>query len=190
MRRTDDDVGIPARSSGALPEAAAALVEAPCAAKKTRELAVSAVAKGMLVQEAYQENMQSLKDDAADLAEEARRQAAEEAARADRRAQIEARVRAQVEAEMEQGGCRARSCHGTGSLPHGRTRQAMRPPMRSKSFGNLCRLAAARNGAASRRPASRCFSQDGCRLIAASRRCRVMLALCRARAPAPCAIRW
>lgn len=35
----------------------------------------------------------------------------------------------------------------------------MRPPMRSKSFGNLCRLAAARNGAASRRPASRCAAR-------------------------------
>ncbi len=79
---------------------AAVVGSAICGAKKTRELAVSAVAKGMQVQQDCQESLQSFKDDANDLAEEARRQAKIDAAREDRRAKIEARIREQVEAEM------------------------------------------------------------------------------------------
>lgn len=71
-----------------------------CSAKKTRELAVQAVAKGMVVKQNCSESLQSFKDDAADLAEEARQKAKVDAAREDRRAQIEARIREEVEAEM------------------------------------------------------------------------------------------
>lgn len=71
-----------------------------CKCKKTRELAVSAVAKGMEVKQAADESLQTFKDDAADLAEEARRKAKLEAAEQDRRAAIEARIREQVEAEF------------------------------------------------------------------------------------------
>lgn len=73
---------------------------AVCKTKKTRELAVAAVAKGIEIQQCANEGIQSIKDDANDLAEKARRKAAEDAALADLRAQIEARVREQVEAEM------------------------------------------------------------------------------------------
>lgn len=80
--------------------AAAGVGSAICGAKKTRELAVAAVAKGMQIQQNCSEGMQSIKDDAADMAEEARQQAKIDKARADRRAQIEAKIREQVEAEM------------------------------------------------------------------------------------------
>lgn len=83
---------------GGLGAAAAGTVV--CKAKKTRELAVCAVSKGMQIQQKASEGIQSIKDDAEDLAEEARRKAAIDAARADRRAQIEAKIREQVEAEM------------------------------------------------------------------------------------------
>lgn len=79
---------------------AAAVGAVVCKADKTRELTVAAVAKGMQVQAKANEGLQSLKDDAADLAEEARRKAELDAERADRRAAIEARIREQVEAEM------------------------------------------------------------------------------------------
>lgn len=80
--------------------AAAGIGSAICGSKKCRELTVAAVAKGMQVKQDASEGLQSIKDDAADLAEEARQQAKIDAARADRRAQIEARIREQVEAEM------------------------------------------------------------------------------------------
>lgn len=83
--------------------AATAAGTAVCKAKKSRELAVKAIAKGMQIQQDASEGLQSIKDDAADLAEEARRQARIDAERADRRAQIEARIREQVEAEMAAG---------------------------------------------------------------------------------------
>lgn len=81
--------------------AAAVAGTAVCKCRKSRELAVQAVAKGMQLQQGAAEGLQSIKDDAADLAEEARRQAEIDAERADRRAKIEARIREQVEAELE-----------------------------------------------------------------------------------------
>lgn len=69
-------------------------------APKTREYAVKAVAKGMEAQQYVTENVQSVKEDAEDLAAEARAKAKEAAELADRRAKIEARIREQVEAEM------------------------------------------------------------------------------------------
>lgn len=69
-------------------------------APKTREYAVSALAKGMEMQQTCNENIKSIKDDAADMAEEALQQSRADAAREDRRAEIEARIREQVEAEL------------------------------------------------------------------------------------------
>ena len=69
-------------------------------APKTRECAVNALAKGMEWQQVANESIQSIKDDAADMAEEARQQSKIDAAREDRRAEIEAKIREQVEAEL------------------------------------------------------------------------------------------
>lgn len=80
--------------------AAAGVATAVAGSKKCRQAAVAVVAKGMQVQQNASEGLQSIKDDASDLAEEARQQAKIDAARADRRAAIEARVREQVEAEF------------------------------------------------------------------------------------------
>ena len=55
---------------------AAAAGTVVCKAKKTRELAVCVVSKGMQIQQKASEGVQSIKDDAEDLAEEARRKAA------------------------------------------------------------------------------------------------------------------
>ena len=69
-------------------------------APKTRECAVTALAKGMELQQTCNENIQSIKEDAADMAEEALQQSKADAAREDRRVEIEARIREQVEAEL------------------------------------------------------------------------------------------
>ena len=70
-------------------------------APKTRECAVKVVAKGMEAQQFCNEGVQSIKEDAEDLAAEARKKARLEAELADRRAKIEARIREEVEAEMK-----------------------------------------------------------------------------------------
>ena len=69
-------------------------------APKTREIAVKVVSKGMEAQQFCTENVQTLKEDAEDLAAEARKKAKLEAELADKRAAMEKRIREQVEAEM------------------------------------------------------------------------------------------
>ncbi len=68
--------------------------------KTVRNFAVKGAAKGMLAADNAQAALQSIKDDAEDLAADARLEAKEEAARKARIAEIEARVRKQVEEEL------------------------------------------------------------------------------------------
>ena len=66
-----------------------------------RKGAVNAVAQGMLLKEGVQENLQSIKDDAEDLAAEARIQAKIEAEKEAEAQATEARIREMVQAEMK-----------------------------------------------------------------------------------------
>ena len=80
--------------------AAATLVNFAAKQPAVREAAVTVLAKGIEVQQSANENIQSIKEDAEDMAAEARDQARAEAAEADYRAEIEARIREEVEAEI------------------------------------------------------------------------------------------
>lgn len=80
--------------------AAAGAGAALSTSSKVRQLAVKGVAQGILLKEGAQETVQSIKDDAEDVAAEARQDAKNKAALAAKRAEIEERIRAQVEAEM------------------------------------------------------------------------------------------
>lgn len=66
---------------------------------KARELIVGAVAKGMETHSKANADIQSIKDDAADLAAGSRRKAQIDALIADRRRALEDKIREQVEAE-------------------------------------------------------------------------------------------
>lgn len=66
---------------------------------KTRELVVGATAKCMEAQANASAGLQSIKEDAADIAAESRRNAQIEAEIADRRRALEDKIREQVEAE-------------------------------------------------------------------------------------------
>ena len=80
--------------------AAAAIAGVAAKQPEARKAAVSVVAKGMEIQQICNEEVQSVRDDAEDLAADARKKAKMEQAKADRRAAIEARIREQVEAEL------------------------------------------------------------------------------------------
>jgi hypothetical protein len=80
--------------------AAAMLVgQAVAKSKACRKLAVNTVAQSMLIKESCHEAMQSVKDDAEDVAADARARTREKAHEDARRAEIEERVRREVEAE-------------------------------------------------------------------------------------------
>lgn len=79
---------------------AAAAATAISKQPKTREVIVGAVAKGMEAQANCNANIQSIKEDASDLAAESRRNAQIEAEIADRRRALEEKIREQVEAEF------------------------------------------------------------------------------------------
>lgn len=80
--------------------AAAAIAGIAAKQPETRKAAVSVVAKGLEIQQICNEEVQSMRDEAEDLAADARKKAKMQQAKADRRAAIEARIREQVEAEL------------------------------------------------------------------------------------------
>lgn len=96
---------------------------------KTREIAVATVAQGMRLQQACADGIQSIKEDAEDLAAEARETAKAQAAEADRRAQIEARVREQVEAEFAAEDAKAAKA-ASASASKTTKATALKPPAR------------------------------------------------------------
>ncbi len=79
--------------------AAAAAAKTISQQPKAREVIVGAVAKGMEAHSKANADLQSIKDDAADLAAESRRKAQIDAMIADRRRALEDKIREQVEAE-------------------------------------------------------------------------------------------
>ena len=79
--------------------AAAAAAKTISQQPKAREVIVGAVAKGMEAHSKANADLQSIKDDAADLAAESRRKAQIDAMIADRRRALEEKIREQVEAE-------------------------------------------------------------------------------------------